>query len=185
MEPGAQPIVKKKRGRPRKGKTNTESQLGSEPMSVDSEMSTVPERTVASVHFSQDGDEVSGSSILEMSDRKRNRRRNKKINMLESSEGEGDISHRSEEWEDMKEKKERDDRQEFTTGSSAYEILGFQSAEPASRPPVLKVSSQARPYLSWAAADCMRSMNFLRRARPQRSIAANFYDRLEVLRRVL
>lgn len=68
---------------------------------------------------------------------------------------------------------------------SAYEVLGLQSMDPASRPPILDSSPEAKPFINWAANDCVRSMGLLRRARPLRPISGAFFDRIEVLRRVI
>ena len=73
----------------------------------------------------------------------------------------------------------------FPPTSSAYEVLGLQSKEPGSRPPILHMGIDARPFMNWAANDCARSMALLRRARPVRTLSASFFDRIEVLRKVI
>ena len=67
---------------------------------------------------------------------------------------------------------------------SSYEVLGLRSAQPSSRPPILEMTRSAREGLRWAANDCAASAAALRRARPERTLAAGFFDRLELLRRV-
>ena len=73
----------------------------------------------------------------------------------------------------------------FPPTSSAYEVLGLQTKEPGSRPPILHMGTEARPFMNWAANDCARSMALLRRARPMRTLSASFFDRIEVLRKVI
>ena len=70
-------------------------------------------------------------------------------------------------------------------GQSAYEVLGLRSMQPSSRPPILEASSQDAEDLTWAANDCASSSTALRRARPEKPFAAGFFDRLELLRRVV
>lgn len=72
----------------------------------------------------------------------------------------------------------------FNLGT-AYEILKFRSTEPATRPPIIKRKKEAMEGLRWAANDCAVSSAALRRARPERPLAAAFFDRLELVRRVL
>lgn len=72
-----------------------------------------------------------------------------------------------------------------TSAQSAYEVLGLQSEEPASRPTILDKTRESVPFMNWAANDCARSTSLLRRARPVRPISASFFDRLEMLRRVI
>lgn len=76
------------------------------------------------------------------------------------------------------------DKQGFG-GMSCYEVLGLRSVQPSSRPPILEMTSEARGGLRWAANDCAASAASLRRARPERPLAASFFDRLELLRRVV
>lgn len=68
---------------------------------------------------------------------------------------------------------------------SAYEVLGFQAIEPGTKPPLLRASSGSRPLLNRMTAYCVRPLTLLKRARPQHSLSAAFFDRLEVLRKVM
>lgn len=71
-------------------------------------------------------------------------------------------------------------------GRSSYEVMGFRSAFPTSRPPIIKGrEKESRSALKWVANDCTYSAASLRRARPRKPFAAGFFDRIEVLRRVV
>ena len=71
-------------------------------------------------------------------------------------------------------------------GRSSYEVMGFRSAFPTSRPPIIRGrEKESRSALKWVANDCTYAAAALRRARPKKPFAAGFFDRIEMLRRVV
>ena len=68
---------------------------------------------------------------------------------------------------------------------SSYELLGFRSHQPESRPPIIKESEEAEPLLTWAANDCAAARMSIGEAAPEGAFSRAMFKRLMTLRRVI
>lgn len=133
---------------------------------------------------------------VKMVKRQDKERNNKKDNDDEDSDESGSGSSEDESTDDSTDSYEdseqsssnnQADNFEFDIdGRSSYEVMGFRSAFPTSRPPIIKGrEKESRAALKWVANDCTYAAAALRRARPKKTFAAGFFDRIETLRRVV
>ena len=75
------------------------------------------------------------------------------------------------------------DQEEMEPGT-AYELFGFRSVEPSSRPPILQLGAKSIPRVAWASRDCTHASMMLSRLRPRRPLEGAFFDKLELIRRI-
>lgn len=68
---------------------------------------------------------------------------------------------------------------------SSYELLGFRSHQPESRPPIMKEPEGAGPLLTWAANDCAAARVAIGEAAPEGAYSRATFKRLMTLRRVI